>query len=56
MTEKRDYSLCMSCKYRTGNWVSDRQLDTWCIIKENANCDGVFECNDYKSEVVIRNE
>lgn len=48
-----DCSLCMSCKYRTGNWVSDRQLDTWCIIKENVDCDKVFECDDYKSEDVI---
>lgn len=46
MTE--DCSLCMSCRYQTG-----RQLDTWCIIKENIDCDKVYECDDYKSEDVI---
>ena len=54
MTE--DNSLCMSCRYQTGNWVSDRQLDTWCIIKENIDCDKVYECDDYKSEDVIEDD
>ena len=54
MTE--DNSLCMSCRYQTGNWVSEREIDTWCVIKKGIDCDAVFECDDYKSEDVIKNE
>ena len=48
--DDEDYSLCMSCKYQTGNWVSDREVDTWCVIKSGIDCDGVFECDNYKSK------
>ena len=51
MTE--DNSLCMSCRYQTGNWVFEREMDTWCVVKKGIDCDEVFECDDYKSEDVI---
>lgn len=54
MTE--DNSLCMSCRYQTGNWVFERKMDTWCVVKKGIDCDEVFECDDYKSEDVIKNE
>ena len=54
MTE--DNSLCMSCSYQTGNWVSEREMDTCCVVKKRIDCEEVFECNDYKSEDVIKNE
>ncbi len=56
MGNKRDHSLCMSCKYQTGNWVSERELDTWCVIKKGIDCNEIFECNNYKSEDVIDND
>ncbi len=52
MGEKRDYSLCIDCKYQNGTWVSDREVDTWCIIKKGIDCDEVFECDDYVSDVM----
>ncbi len=56
MSEKREYSLCIDCKYQNGTWVSDREVDTWCIIKKGIDCDEVFECNDYEPDVVIDND
>jgi len=56
MSEKRDHSLCMTCKYQTGNWVSERELDTWCVIKKGIGCDEVFECDDYEPEFVEVND
>lgn len=55
-SDDEDYSLCMSCKYQTGNWVSDREMDTWCVIKSGIDCNEVFECDDYKSKVMIKND
>ena len=52
MSEKRDYSLCIDCKYQDGTWVSDREVDTWCTIKSGIDCDETFECDDYEAEVV----
>ena len=47
MMDKRDYSLCIDCRHQRGTWVNDREVDTWCAIKQGIDCDEVFECDDF---------
>lgn len=47
MIEKIPVSLCLDCKYQNGIHVNDRELDTYCMIKQNVDCNKVFECNDF---------
>lgn len=51
MIMKRDYSLCIDCRHQRGTWVSDREVDTWCAIKQGIDCDEVFECDDFMGDV-----
>lgn len=45
MTEKE--SICFDCKHLRGTWINDREVDTWCAIKRNVDCDEMFECDDF---------
>ena len=48
MTEKRDYPLCIDCEHQCGALGEGIEIDTWCSIKKNINCDEVFECKDFE--------
>lgn len=48
VSEKREYSLCLDCKYQDGTWVSDREVDTWCTVKKGVDCNEIFECDMFE--------
>lgn len=45
---KRDYSICIDCKYQKGTWFNDREVDTWCTLGKTSDCDETFECEYFE--------
>ena len=47
----KHWSLCYDCIYQNGTWINARELDTWCTILKNIDCDKVFECKHFKEDL-----